>query len=165
MSSPTKLTITSITADSGSSTQPRSTLRGAELQPGEVDCLAHRDAVRPAADHMRQMRPATAVAKTPANQWPARPTVLRFGCFSSAMTPAATMGSAGISHRISAIGRSCHCGVNEIDLLHQPLTPSSCSSGQDRWFGVAIDGDHQPQSDRRFSRGHGNGEDGKHHPR
>src|SRR5665213_1628703 len=49
----------------------------------------------------------------------------RFGCLSSAITPEATIGTAGISHKISAIGEAASCGVNEIVscINRSPLHP------------------------------------------
>ncbi len=48
MSRPTKVTITSMMAESGSRTQPRSTCWVPTVEPGEVDRLANGLAVGPA---------------------------------------------------------------------------------------------------------------------
>ena len=40
---------------------------------------------------------------------------LRSGCFISAIAPADTIGAAGISHRICAIGEAANCELNEAD--------------------------------------------------
>src|SRR5665213_3783304 len=70
----------------------------------------------------------------------------RFGCLSSAITPEATIGTAGISHKISAIGEAASCGVNEIVscINRSPLHPvhlvEVCS------VRMAMDGDDQAQT-------------------
>ena len=40
---------------------------------------------------------------------------LRRGCLSSAMTPAATIGTAGMSHKMRVIEDAANCGANEAD--------------------------------------------------
>ena len=40
---------------------------------------------------------------------------LRRGCLSSAMTPEATIGTAGMSHKRRAIEDAANCGTNEAD--------------------------------------------------
>ena len=82
--------------------------------------------------------------------------VLRFGCLSRAITPEATMGTAGISHRISVIGEVASCGVNEIAscINLSPLHP--VHGVQIGGVRMAMDLDHQTQPNRRLGRRHGN---------
>ena len=80
----------------------------------------------------------------------------RFGCLSSAITPEATIGTAGISHKISAIGEATSCGVNEIVSCINPSPLHPVHLVEIGGTCVAMDGDDQAQTYRSFSRGYGN---------
>src|SRR5580704_15971493 len=88
---------------------------------------------------------------------------LRYGCFRSAITPDATMGVAGISHRMPVIVEAANCGVNAAVscIKLSPLHPVHLVEFSGA--GVAMDGDDEAQADGSLSRGHGDRENGKHH--
>jgi len=80
---------------------------------------------------------------------------LRRGCLRSAITPEATMGRAGMSHRIPVIEAAANCGVNAADscIRLSPLHPVHLVEiGR---VGVAMDGDDETQADGGFGCGDG----------
>src|SRR5271165_1211818 len=88
---------------------------------------------------------------------------LRLGCLSSAVTPAATIGNAGMSQSFCAIAEDIVLGAKEIRscISRSPLHPVHLV--EIGGIGVAIDGDDEAQSHGSLGRGHGDREDGKHH--
>ena len=149
------VTITSITAESGSSTQPRSTV----VLPtcSQVKFTVSRTAwplIHPAstcpkaANATSNENPSEPIAKNEAS--------LRRGCFKSAITPAAAIGIAGTSQRTFAIDEGAICGVN---------WSASCINGSPfhpvhlvkiRRPCMSIDRNHKPQTNRRFGGSHCN---------
>ncbi len=102
ISRPTNVTITSITAASGSRIHPSST--GVVPNVSHAKFTVSRTAC-PLAQPVSTSAKAANESSSDKNSEPiASPDAsLRFGCFSSAMMPAATIGSAGINQRILPI--------------------------------------------------------------
>src|SRR5205823_3473538 len=88
---------------------------------------------------------------------------LRAGCFISAITPDAIMGTAGISQRIWAMEDALSCGVNpKLSCISgSPLHPVHLVEiGSAR---VSMNRNYQPQPYHGFGRGYGNRKHRKHH--
>src|ERR1035441_10829502 len=79
------------------------------------------------------------------------------------MIPAATIGTAGISHKILATEEAAPWGVIAADcsIKLSPLHPVDLV--EFGGVGVAIDGDHEPQTHGSLGRGHSDGKNGEHH--
>src|SRR5579885_3051582 len=160
---PTNVTITAITADSGSSTQPRSTV------PVPICTQAKFTVSRtenPCDQPLSTCPKATSASSKEIASDPmaSDDDALRAGCFISAITPEANMGTAGISHRNCAIDEAVSWGMN---------ATLSCISGSPfhpvhlieiRGVSMSINGNHEPQSDSGFGRSDSNRKNGKHHP-
>src|SRR5579862_104726 len=163
MSSPTKLTITSITAASGSSTHPRSTCAAPTCT--QVKFTVSRTAIP--CDHPVITCANAAIDRireTPSEPMASAAAGLRNGCFITAMTPDITIGTAGISHRICAISDGTTCGVNEETVSCINLSPlHHVHLVQVRRLRVAMNLDDEAKSNRGFRGGHGNRKNRKHH--
>src|ERR1700733_9691931 len=121
ISSPTNVTITSITAASGSSTHPSST----GVVPTWIQLKFTTSRTAYPCDHPLSTCPNAASATSSEN--PSDPIAspdesLFIGCFSSAITPAASIGTAGTSHSHCATPLAPSCGVNANPSC---ITPSS----------------------------------------
>src|SRR5579863_10010916 len=163
MSRPTKQTITSMTAASGSSTHPRSTVDVPKRS--HVKLTTARGAIpldqrlttfTKAASEINKEMESEPMASAAAD--------LRRCCFRNAITPDATMGTAGISQRTPVMAEAVSCGVSTACSCIRPSPLHPVHLVEIGCIGVAIDGDHQAQAHGGFGRGHGDGEDGKHHP-
>src|SRR5579859_7229378 len=163
INNPTNVTITSITAESGSSTQPRSTV---PVPIGSHEKFAVSRTENPCDQPLSTWPNATSASRSETANDPMASVAasLRAGCLSSAITPDATMGTAGISQRICAMEDAVSCGVKPIP---------SCISGSPfhpvhlveiRRPRMSINGNHQPQSYRGLSRCDSNRKNRKHHP-
>src|SRR5579863_10421443 len=162
ISRPTRVTITAITAESGSSTQPRSTVPVPICS--QVKLTVSR--TEKPCDQPVSTWPKAASAnssETPSEPMASEEAGLRAGCFISAIAPEARMGTAGINQRIRVMEDALSCGVNPI---------ASCISGSPfhpvhlvEIGGVcmSIDGNHQPQSYRGLGRGYSDGKNSEHH--
>src|SRR5579863_7565858 len=164
ISRPTNVTITAIAADSGSSTQPRSTVpvpicTQAKLTVSRTE--------KPCDHPLRTWPNATSASssETASDPMASDAAALRAGCFISAISPEATMGTAGISQRICAIDDAVSCGVNAIPscISGSPLHPVHLV--EIRCVCMSINRNHEPQSYSGLGRSYSNGKNGKHHPR
>src|ERR1039458_7588108 len=162
MSSPTELTITSITAARGSRTQPRSTAEWPNCSQVKLTVS------RTTAPWAQPLRTCAKAMSDKSSENPREPMAsvdanLRRGCLSSAMIPEATIGTAGISHKFLAIEEAANWGVNAADcsIKLSPLHPVDLVE----FCGVrvAIDGNHEPQAHGSLGCGHSNGKNGEHH--
>src|SRR5947209_3928537 len=144
MSRPTSVTITIITAESGSSTQPRSTV----VLPNWSQVKLTVSRTEKPCDHPPRtwLKAVTAssneIAKDPMAK---EDESLRAGWRSNAITPEATMGSTGMSQRTCATEEAVSCGVNPIGSC---ITGSSLHPVQLIQVGgacMSIDRNHQPQ--------------------
>src|SRR4051794_12142774 len=151
-----------MTAESGSSTQPRSTVAAPICSQVKLTVSrTEKPWDQPVSTWPNAARASN--SETASEPMASEDASLRADCFISAITPAATMGTAGISQRICAMDDAVSCGVKPI---------LSCISGSPfhpvhlveiRGVGMSINGNHQPQSYSGFGRSDGNGKNGKHH--
>src|ERR1017187_9487143 len=166
MSRPTSVTMTSMMAERGSRTQPRSTLVVPNCSQVKLTtsrapapCAQSPTVCTKAIKERSSDRHKEEIARVAA--------AFRFGRFSSAVTPDAIMGSRGIRKSDPAMKEfagSTNCGWNGIPsciTIPSPLHPVHLV--QVGCFGVAINLNHQAQSYCGFGRGYGYREDGEHH--
>ena len=153
MSNPTKVTITSITAESGSSTQPRS--KGVvptwiqvkfDVSRTNAPCIHPESTWAKATSESRREKTMDPMARFEAS--------LRRGCLSNAITPDATIGTVGMSHSGPAIAEVPACGMNEIGSCINPSPLHPVNRVEIGGLRVAMNLDYQPQSHRSLSRCH-----------
>src|SRR4051812_22770786 len=162
ISRPTNVTITSITAESGSSTQPRSTV--SEPIGSQVKLTVSRTE-NPCDQPVSTWPNATSASsnETDSDPMASVDASLRAGCFISAITPEATIGTAGISQRTCATDDAVSCGVKPILswITGSPFHPVHLVEiGGVR---VSVNRNHQSQSHSGLSGCHSNGKNRKHH--